>query len=397
VAGQNRLRSALIVAEVAMALVLLTSAGLLIKSLVRLRNVDPGFNSEKLLTMAISLPSSRFPDGPSQASFFRRLAERVESAPGVESAGFTSVLPLGKNFDGRGLAIEDHPKPRGQELSADIYVVTPGYLKAVGIRLLRGRMLEEQDSQSSPLAALINETMARELWPGQDPLGRRIRFPGREGEAPPWRSIVGVVADVKQYGLDKQSSMQFYLPEDQFPFQSGSLVVRAKTDPAALTGTVRGEVHAMDADLAIYDVATMDQLLSDSMSLRRFSMILLAIFAAVALTLAAIGIYSVISYSVTQRTHEIGVRMALGAASGDVLRLVMAEGMLTAGIGAAAGLFGSVFLTRFIASLLFGVSATDPATYAVIVAMLFAVALLACYIPARRATGTDPMVALRYE
>jgi predicted permease len=396
-AGQNPLRSALIMAEVAMALVLLTSAGLLIKSLVRLRNVDPGFNSEKLLTMDISLPSSRFPDGSSQSAFFHRLVERLESAPGVESAGFVSILPLGKDFDGRGLAIEDHPKPRGQELSADMYVVTSGYLKAVGIRLLRGRMLEEQDSQNSPLRALINETMARELWPAQDPLGRRIRLPGREGEAPPWRSIVGVVADVKQYGLDKQDNMQFYLPEDQFPFQSGSLVVHAKTDPAALTATVRGEVHALDPDLAIYDVATMDQLLSDSMSLRRFSMILLGIFAAVALTLAAIGIYSVISYSVTQRTHEIGVRMALGAGSGDVLKLVMADGMLTAGIGAAVGLLGSVFLTRFIASLLFGVSPTDPATYAAIIGLLFSVALLACYVPARRATGTDPMVALRYE
>ncbi|HKV39514.1 MAG TPA: ABC transporter permease [Blastocatellia bacterium] len=393
--GQNRTRAGLIVAEVGMALILLTLAGLLIKSLVRLRNVDPGFNPEKLLTVDISLPSSRFPDGPSQASFFRRLGEQIESAPGVESGGFVSILPLGKNFDGRGLAIEDHPKPRGQEISADLYVVTPGYLKSVGIRLLRGRLLERRDSQSAAPAALINETMARELWSGRDPIGKRVRFPGREGDMPVWRSIVGVVSDVKQYGLDKQANMQFYLPEDQYPVGSGSVVVHAKTDPAALTATVRSSVHELDPDLALYDIATMDQLLSDSMSLRRFSMILLGIFAAIALILAAIGIYSVVSYSVTQRTHEIGVRMALGASSTRVIGLVLREGMLAAGIGAGAGLVGSVFLTHFIASLLFGVSPTDSATYIAIIAVMFAVSGLACYVPARRATRTDPMVALR--
>jgi predicted permease len=396
-AVHNRMRKALVVAEVAMALVLLTSAGLLIKSLIRLRNVDAGFNSDKVLTMDISLPSIRYPDGATQASFYKRLIEGIQTLPGVESAGYVSVLPLSQNFDGRGLAVEDQPRPPGQEISVDLYVVTPSYLRAMGIRLISGRMLDDQDTQSSQPVALINERMANQLWPGQDPLGKRIRFPGLPGHALPWRSIVGVVGAVKQYGLDKQDNMQFYLAEDQNAFQSGSLVVRTRTEPTTVAGAVRGEVRALDKDLALYNVGTMDELISDSISLRRFSMLLLSIFAAVALTLAAIGIYSVISYWVTQRTHEIGVRMALGASSGDVVRLVLAEGLAPAAIGAAAGLLGSVVLTRLLTSLLYGVSPTDPMTYGIIVGVLACVALLACYVPARRLAATDPSVALRYE
>ena len=397
IAARSRVRGALVVIEVAMALVLLSSAALLIKSLIRLRDVDAGFSSEKILTADISLPGARYPEGQSQASFFKRLIENIQSAPGVESAGFVSILPLGKNFDGRSLVIEDHPKPRGQEISADMYVVTPGYQSAMGIRLLRGRLLDDRDANNAPFVALINQKMADDLWPGQDPLGKRIAFPGREGQARVWRSIAGVVADVKQYGLDRQDNMQFYLTEDQFPFQSGSLVVRAKNEPAPLAPMVRDQVRSLDGSLAVYNLGTMDQLLSDSMSLRRLSMALLDLFAAVAVLLAAVGIYSVISYSVTQRTHEIGIRMALGAKRGDVLRLVLAEGMAPAAIGGAVGLLGSVALTRFIGSLLFGVSPTDAGVLALILAVLSIVALVACYVPARRATRTDPMIALRYE
>jgi putative ABC transport system permease protein len=380
-----------------MSVVLLAAAGLLIKSVARLREVDPGFSSGNLLTMDLALPSIRYPEPAVQARFYDQLDEKIEALPGVESAGFVSVLPLGKNFDGRGLAIEDHPRPPGQEISADMYVVTPGYLHAMGIRLVKGRMLIHEDTENAQLAALINERMARELWPDQDSIGKRIRFPGRPGDPVRWRSIVGVVGDVKQSGLDREANMQFYLPEDQYPFQSGSLVVHTKKEPTGLTTAVREAVQALDPDLPVYNLATMDQLVSGSMSLRRFSMILLGVFAFAALVLAAIGIYSVISYTTSHRIHEIGIRMALGAGRRDVLKIVIGQGMLPAAIGAGIGLVAALLLTRLMTSLLFGVSPADPVTLAIIISMLATVALMACYLPAHRATRTDPMIALRYE
>jgi len=395
--GRDPFKSALVFTEVAISVVLLAGAGLLIKSVARLRDVDPGFKSANLLTMDLSLPSVRYPQPEGQAAFYRKLDEVTGTLPGVESAGFVSILPLGKNFDGRSLVIEDHPRPRGQEISADMYVVTPGYLRAMQIQLLKGRMLSEQDSAGAPLAALIDDGMARELWPDHDPLGKRIRFPGPPGQTPPWRSIVGVVGSVKQYGLDTEGHMQFYLPEDQFPFQSGSLAVRCHTNAASVAGAVTGAIRALDRELPVYNVETMDELISDSISLRRLSMTLLALFAIIALALAAIGIYSVISYSVSQRTQEIGVRMALGASRWDVARLVLAAGMAPAAAGCAAGLGAAVVLTRFMAALLFRVSPDDPVTFGLIIGVLGVVALMACSIPARRAINTDPMIALRFE
>jgi len=395
--GRSRLRGALVVSEVAMSVVLLAAAGLLIKSVARLRDVDPGFKPAQLLTMDLSLPSVRYAQPGAQAGFYRKLVEGIDALPGVESSGFVSILPLGRDFDGRGLVVEDHPKPRGQEISPDMYVVTPGYLRAMGIRLLKGRMLSGEDSETAPLAALINDRMAQELWPDGDPLGKRIRFPGLPGQSPKWRSIVGVVGSVKQYGLDRDDKLQFYLPEDQYPIQSGSLVIRSRAEPLSLAAAVRGAVRALDGELPVYNVETMDQLLADSISLRRLSMVMLTVFALVALTLAATGIYSVISYSVSQRTQEIGVRMALGASRWDVLRLVFSIGMLPAAIGACVGFACALALTRFMASLLFQISPADPSTFGLIVGVLAGVALMACYIPARRATRTDPMIALRYE
>ncbi|HEY6330773.1 MAG TPA: FtsX-like permease family protein, partial [Blastocatellia bacterium] len=302
-----------------------------------------------------------------------------------------------KDFDGRGLAIEDHPTPPAQEMSADMYVVTPGYLDAMGIRLIKGRMLSDQDVQSSPFAALINEGFAAEYWPNGDPLGKRIRFPGIPGSAPEWRTIVGVVGDVDQYGLDKGSIPQFYLPEAQYPLGRGSLAVRTKTAPSSLAGAIRAEVHSLDKDLVVYDVATMVELMQDSISVRRSCMLLLSIFALLALVLAAIGIYGVISYSVSQRTSEIGIRMALGASRREIIRLVLANGMTPVAIGAALGTACALATTRFMSSLLFQVSPLDPTTFAIILAGLLVVALSACYVPARRACQTDPMIALRCE
>ncbi|MBV8858091.1 MAG: ABC transporter permease [Acidobacteria bacterium] len=393
----GRLRSALVVAEMALALVLLAGAGLLVKSVVRLRAVDAGFDTSHLLTMNLALPASRYPDGAAQAAFFERLARQVESLPGVEGAAFTSVLPLSSNFDGRSLVVEDHPVPRGQEVSVDLYVATPGYLRAMRIPLVDGRALDEHDAADGAPVALVSETAARKLWPGQSPLGRRVKFPGSEKNRQPWRTVVGVVRDVKQYGLDREDVMQMYLPEAQFPTSFMTLVVRSKSDPAALLGGVRREVAAADRELAVFGAATMDELLADSVALRRFSMLLLGVFAAVAVALAGVGIYGVISYTVAQRTREIGVRVALGARPSDVLRLVLGRGLGLAGAGIVLGLAGGLAVTRVISSLLFGVGARDPLTFAAVAALLSLVALAACLVPARRATKVDPMVALRYE
>jgi putative ABC transport system permease protein len=396
-ASRSRLRNALVVAEVALALVLLIAAGLLIQSVVRLRNVHPGFNAENQLTMNVVLPGAKYPKAAQWVTFYDQLGKRLETLPGVEAAGFTSVLPMSSNFDGRGLVVEDHPKPRGEEISVDLYVTTPGYLRAMATRLIKGRELNDHDTDAAPPVALVNETMAAALWPDGDVLGKRIKFPGSERNPQPWRTVVGVVGDVKQYGLDRKEPMQIYLPEAQFPTQFMTLVVHTSSAPRGLLAAVRNEIHEVDKDQAIYNIVTMDELLADSISLRRFSMVMLMVFAGVALLLAGVGIYGVISYAVTQRTHEIGIRMALGASRRDILRLIVREGMAMALAGVGAGLIATFALTRLMASLLYGVSATDPLTFIAIAALLTGVALAACFVPARRATKVDPMIALRYE
>ena len=394
--SRSRLRDALVVSEIAMALVLLVCAGLLIKSVMRLRGVEPGFATENRLTMNIALPGARYPKPQDWVAFYDKLIERVEALPGVKAAGVTSVLPLSKNFDGRGLAVEDRPKPHGEEITVDLYVTTPNYLSAMSIPILKGRPLNAQDTENSPLAALINETMAKELWPGENPLGKRIKFAGTDTPKP-WREVVGVVSDVSQYGLDKKAPKQIYLPVSQFPASFMSLVVYTSSDPKALITPVRSQVYAIDKEQAVFSVATMEQLMSDSISLRRFFMLLLTVFAALALALASIGIYGVMAYTVSIRTHEIGIRMALGARRNDVLNLVLKQGVLLTAVGVTLGLTASFALTRLIAGLLYEVPAADPFIFAATAAVLAFVALLACYLPARRATRVDPMIALRHE
>ncbi|MFY9609351.1 MAG: ABC transporter permease [Blastocatellia bacterium] len=396
-ASRNRLRGALVLSEVAMALVLLISAGLLIKTVIRLRDVNTGFNPENLLTMNVALPNAKYPNAPTWIAFYNQIIERIESLPGVKAAGVTSVLPFSGNFDGRGLAVETRPKPRGEEISVDLYIATPGYLRAVEIPLLEGRTLAEQDVEASPLVALVNKTMAEELWPNDDAIGKRIKFPGSDKRPQPWRTVVGVVSDVAQYGLDRKPPMQLYLPESQFPTSFMTLVVRTGSNPAGMTAAIRNEILAVDKDQAVFKIASMEQLLGDSISLRRFSMLLLIVFACIALTLAAVGIYGVITYSVSQRSHEIGIRMALGAGRKDILKLVIGQGMTLTLAGVAIGLGAAFGLTRVMEGLLFGVSATDPVTFVVISAVLAGVALGACFVPARRASKVDPMIALRYE
>ncbi len=396
-ASHNRLRGVLVVSEIAITLVLLVCAGLLIRTVMRLRNVDTGFNAQNILAMNIGLPGIKYPKPENQLSFFKQVTERIAALPGVKAVGTTSVLPLSDNFDGRGLAVEDHPKPRGEEITVDLYIATPGYLRAMEIPLLKGRSISEQDGTESFKVALINTTMAQQLWPNDDPLGKRIKFPGNEKNPQPWRTIVGVVKDVSQYALDKKPPMQIYLPLEQSPISFNTIVVRTATEPTAMINAVRREVLAVDKDQAVFNVTTLAQLMGESILVRRFLMLLLLVFAVLALILAAVGIYGVMSYVASQRTHEIGIRMALGAQASDVLKLIIGNGMALALIGVAVGLAGAFALTRLMAALLFGVSATDAVTFVTVSAGLIAVALVACFIPARRATKVDPLVALRYE
>lgn len=396
-ASRNRLRSTLVVSEIALTLILLVCAGLLIRTVMRLRNVDTGFNGNNLLAMNIGLPSVKYPKPENVIAFNEQIIERIAALPRVKAVGTTSVLPLSDNFDGRGLVVEDHPKPRGEEISVDLYVTTPGYLRAMEITLLKGRQITEQDTKDSPHVALINQMMAAQLWHDEDPLGKRIKFPGNDKNPQPWRTIVGVVADVSQYALDKRPPMQIYLPHSQFPTSFNSIVVRTESEPTSMVNAIRREILAIDKDQAVFNVTTLDQLRGDSILIRKFFMLLLLVFAALALLLAAVGIYGVMSYVASQRTYEIGIRMALGAQTRDVLKLIIGNGMTLALIGVVAGLAGAFALTRVMSGLLFEVSATDAVTFISVSVGLILVALLACYIPARRATKVDPLVALRYE
>ena len=395
---RNRLRSGLVVSEIAMTLILLVCAGLLIKTVLRITKVDKGFNSENVLTMNIGLPAARYPKPEDLVRFYQQATDRIAAIPGVKAAAITSVMPLTSNFDGRGLAVEDHPRPRGEEFTVDLYVMTPGYLNAMEIPLLKGRPITEGDRENSEKVALINHTMAQTFWPGADPLGRRIRLVGDDGsETQQWRTIVGVVNDVSQYALDKKPPMQIYLPHSQFPTSFNTIVVKTTGDPKALTGAVKNAILAIDKDQAVYSVATLDELLGESIVVRRFLMFLLMVFGAIALILAAIGIYGVMSFVVTQRTREIGIRVALGAQTRAVLAMVLRNGLVLAVIGVCIGLASAFVLTRFMSSLLFGVTTTDATTFALVPLGVIAVVLCACFLPARRASRVNPLIALRYE
>jgi putative ABC transport system permease protein len=396
--GRRRslVRSALVVLEVASALMLLVGAGLLIKSFWRLHQIDPGFNPDNTLTMTVSLPRAKYPEDAQRVAFFRQLLEKINALPGVEAAGASNSIPMEGDmvlaFEVQGRA----PLPPGAGQSTNFYGVSADYFKAMGIRLLRGRLLNERDASDSPHVAVINETMAKKIFPDEDPIGKRITFDGG-GNNPDWYEIVGVVGDVKQYGLDQATPMQTYEPYTQQTFPYMTLVARAAGEPANLTAAIRNTILQIDKEQPVANVRTLDQILSNSIAQQQFSTLLLGVFAVVAMSLAAVGIYGVLSYAVTQRTHEIGVRLALGAARRDVLRLVVGQGMRLTLLGVAAGLICAFALTRLMSSLLFGVSATDPMIFSLIPLLIVIVALLACWIPARRATKVDPLTALRYE
>ncbi|HTG14979.1 MAG TPA: ABC transporter permease [Blastocatellia bacterium] len=392
--GRDRLRSLLVVSEVALSLVLLVGAGLLIKSFVRLLSVDKGFDPRQVLALDLSLPESKYAEPPQQAQFFQQVLERVAALPGVEGAASVSNIPLGDGGTNGGVQIEGKNFPPESEPIAEKLIVSAGYFRIMRIPLRSGRYFDERDAAGNQQVAIINESFARTYFQGEDPIGKRIDF---GWDTTGWQEVVGMIGDVKHYGLDEAALPAVYVPQLQRPSSSMTVVVRTTPDPRSLSAAVRSQVFEVDRDQPISRVRIMEQVVSASVASRRLSMALLAGFAVVALALAAVGLYGVMSYVVTQRTHEIGVRMALGARVGDVLGLVLKQGMVLVLIGVGTGLVAALAVTRLIASLLYGVSPTDLATFVVIALLLTAVALLACYLPARRATKVDPMVALRYE
>ena len=386
-------RRLLVVSEIALSLVLLICAGLLIRSFLNLQRVNPGFDAKNTLTVSVALPEAKYPRGPKQIDFFREALSRIQRLPGVEYAGVTSILPESGNFDHTPMEVEGRNYGPGERPTPDVYRVSPDYFRALSIPLRTGRFFSEHDDGDHPPVALINETTARLLWPGEDPIGKRIW----SGAGNTKRTIVGVVGDVYQYGLDTQKTMQLYIPHAENAGGNMSLVVRTATDPLSLAPAIRSEVQVIDKDQPLYAVASMEQILKNSIARQRFSMILLTVFAAGALILAAIGIYGVLSYGVTQRTNEFGVRLALGAQRRDLTGLVLGEGMALVTIGIATGLAGAFALTRIMTSLLFGVGPADTMTFVGVALVSAVTALLACYLPARKAASVDPIVALRCE
>jgi putative ABC transport system permease protein len=393
---RRRLRDALVITEVALALALLAGAGLLIRSFWKLQQTDPGFNAERVLTASLTLPGARYGDAPKVASFQRQLLDRVTALPGVQSAGVTSDLPWTGYDENAGFTIEGKTFPPNDGPSARYHYVSSDYFRTIGVPLIAGRFFNADDRQDAQLALLINRSMAERYWPGESAVGKRLTFSSQPKEKD-WYTIVGVVGDVKDFPHSPAAAPAFYWATTQLTPRQLILAVRFSADPLNLIDTVRGEVRALDKDLPLVDTQTLETIATTAVAGRRFTLWLVGFFALTAMALAAIGIYSVLSYLVAQRTHEIGLRMALGAQLGNVLKLVIRQGMTLVLLGIASGMAAAFALTWLIKGLLFEVSATDPLAFALAAALLALVALLACYIPAWRATKVDPMVALRHE
>ena len=394
------LRNLLVIGEVAMALVLLIGAGLLIKSFVRVLNVSPGFRADNVLTVAIDLPHARYPDVGRQSAFYQQLIDRIGALPAVRSVGATNGLPLASRsmaafgFTVEGESARQPESGMPQDTYASYVVVTAGYLPTMGIPILQGRDFSVRDGQSAAPVVIVTQSMAERFWPNESPVGKRLAL---TLEKTP-REIVGVAGDVKQWGLESDHQFsEVYVPFQQLPWPVNTIVIHTGSEVAGLADAVRSEAQAIDSDLPLYDIKTMRQRLSDSTAERRFTLALFGVFAALALALATIGVYGVTSYSVVQRTREIGIRTALGAGRRDLFWLITRRGLVLGLAGSGAGLIGAFALTRLLSGLLFGITATDTATFVLIPTVLTGVALGACFVPARRATKVDPMVALRYE
>ena len=393
----QRLRRALVVAEVALSLTLLVGAGLLLRSFLKLLDVEAGFHAGGVLTARLGLPQAKYPDRAQVRSFYQELVQRAAHIPGVDAAGAINALPLSGGGGSGTTTIDSNALPPDQLTpEADWRVVTPGYFQTMGIQLLAGRYIDERDTDTSQPVAVIDETMANIYWPNQDAIGRRLKLGGRQSTRP-WMTVIGVVRHVRHRTLEARSRVTLYMAHAQNPSSAMSLAVHTTGDPRGLAATLQKQVLAIDPDQPVYSVKTMQELMADSVARRRLSMTLLAIFAGAAMLLAAIGIYGVMSYSVGQRAHEMGIRMALGAGRLDLVRLVLGQSLLLTGAGIVLGAAGALALTRLMASLLFDVRAADPPTFLLVAAGLALVALLASYLPARRATQVDPVDALRQE
>jgi predicted permease len=394
--SRERMRKSLLVVEVSLALVLLAGAGLLLRSMYNLLHVDPGFNAANLLTLRFNLTGAQY-NPQTGRIFYDQCLARVSAVPGVQSAALTLSLPIDGSYWDSVFIVADKPAPPRSDLPDSDYIrVSANYFQTMGIRLLKGRLFNASDTATSTRVVVVNETLARRMWPGEDPIGKRVKQ-GFPENAEPWREVIGVVNDVKLNGVDSGESMETYLPFIQDPGTSLALVVRTSGNPLAASAAVERAIHSIDKDLAVYAVLTMDQLLRNSLAQRRLTLVLLASFAVLALLLAALGVYGVISYSVRRRTHELGLRIALGAQSRDVLKLILTQGLKLALVGVVIGLLAAFALTRWMESMLFEVRPTDPLTFMLIALALTMVALVACWIPARRAAKLDPIVALRDE
>lgn len=391
--GRRRLRAALIAAQVALALVLLTGAGLAIRSFQRLTSVDPGFRATNVMSLRISLPEATYPTLESQARFFREYVDRIQHLPGVVAAGAVHMAPVTRAGFGGSFTIYGRPDT-DNEGSAQIRSVTPGYMEALSIPLRAGRFIDARDGERAPRVALVSEGAARRFWPGENPVGRQIRLHVNEAIKEP-RQIVGVVGDVRTRGMELAPVPVIYVPHTQYGPQSMALMVRTSGEAMAVLPQLRAALKTMAPDVALSRARTLDELVAANVAQPRFRTLLLAIFAAVSLVLATVGLYGVVAFSVNQRRAELGLRIALGADPADVLRLVLREGMMPVAAGIVAGVGAALLLARVMQSLLFGVDATDPVTFAGVALALAAVALAACYVPARRATRVDPAMTLR--
>ena len=398
VGGGNRLRRLLVVSELALSVVLTIGAGLLLRSFTHLLDVAPGFDPKGVLTLGLTMTGPRYANGPAVITAYRELWQRVEQLPGVSAAGGVSALPLSEMYSWGPITIEGRtPRPGELFLNADERIVGGNYFQAMRIPLRSGRFFTQQDTAANPRVGIIDEFMAREFWPNQDPVGKRIHTGTINDATRPWITIVGVAGRVKQYALDTDSRIAIYFPQTQAPMREMNLVVRSAAEADALAKAVRGQIHQMDSDLPLYQVRTMEQRVEESLARRRFSLVLLGLFAALALGLAAIGVYGVMAFLVNQSAREIGIRIALGATSGGILALVLRRAMALALSGIALGVAAAIPLARLLRGMLFGVRESDTLTFAAASVALAAVALVASYLPARRASRIDPLLSLQPE
>ncbi|HZM90151.1 MAG TPA: ABC transporter permease [Blastocatellia bacterium] len=393
--GGHRTRKLLVVSEVALSLLLLIGAGLLIRSYQRIWNAYPGFDSHNVLSLRLSLPSIKYPKPESITQFYHRLIERLNEIPDVESVATTYSLPMSTvALAWEPIAVEGYVPSGAQELIiSNVRIVSPDYFQTMRIPLVNGRYFDHRDVKGAPETVIVDEAMAERFWPNEDPLGKRLQ----RGGSGSWRTVVGVISNARQYSAEKEPPIAVYYPSEQFAARNMFLVIRTTRDPSGMTGAITKEIQALDPEMPVFDVGTMDQRLHDSLARRRFSMFLLGLFAVVASVLAAIGIYGVMAYSVNERTHEIGIRLALGAPPAKVRQLVIRQALVLTSFGIATGLAGAFALTRVMSSLLYGVSATDVGTFVATPLLLGGVAILASYLPALRAARVDPMIALRCE